>query len=98
MALKEPLQPIAVEVIVARDQLNEAGKIGEEIALVPVGQDGGHGGWVEFDVVVVYFDEADSTILCDQGKHGRFYLPGYLALQMLVTVSYRSRDVLTSWS
>lgn len=65
-------QRIAVKVGLLGDQLDQAGQVGEEVALVAVGEDGGDGSVVELDVVVVDLDEVHGGEAGDEGDEGAF--------------------------
>ena len=67
MALEELLERVGVEVLVFGDHLNDTGEIGDQVALVPVRQDGRYCRVVELDVLIVYFDKVNGGVLADQG-------------------------------
>ena len=73
-------QGLAVKVGLLGDELDDAGQVREELALVPVGQHGGHGGVVELDVVVVHLDEVHGRVARDQRDEGALDLRRDLAL------------------
>ena len=59
---EDGLQGAGVELGVLRDLVDDVGQVCEEVALVLVGQDGGHASVVELDVLVVDFDEVEGGV------------------------------------
>lgn len=70
MLLQELLQGGGAEAVLVGDHLDDARQVGAEVALVPVGQDGGHGGVVKLNVLVVDLDKVDGGVALDDGQQG----------------------------
>lgn len=70
--LEEALQCVAVKVLVLWNQLDDARQVRKQVALVPVGKDGGNSRVVKFDVLIVDLDEVDIRIRADQGSQCGF--------------------------
>lgn len=62
MLLEELPHRVGAEILAVGYHVDDAREVGEEVALVPVGQDGGDGGVVKLDVLVVHLDEVDGGI------------------------------------
>ena len=84
MLAQNLLQRIRVEAVVVGHHLDDARQVGHEVALVAVGQQGGHGGGVKLNVVVVDLDKVRRRVGVDEGDEGAFNGGGDLALNMLV--------------
>lgn len=70
------LERVGIEVLIFGDHIDQARQIGEEVSLVPVGQDSRHSRIVEFDILVVDLDEVDIRVLRNKWperllNHGR---------------------------
>lgn len=82
------LQRVRVEAVVVGHHLNDARQVGHEVALVAVGQQGGHGGGVKLNVVVVDLDKVRRRVGVDEGDEGVFNGGGNLALFLLVNLFF----------
>jgi len=69
---KQLPEVVGVEVGLVGNHLEDAGHVGKEIALVPVGEDRGDASVVELDVLEVYLDEVDGGVRADERDEGRF--------------------------
>ena len=70
MLLKHLHQSRGIKYRIIRNLINDVRQIGKQIALVLVAQDGGDTSGVEFNVVVVDFDEVDGGVGGDEGFEG----------------------------
>lgn len=73
LLLEQRPQCVRVKVFVVGDQVNETGEVGEELALIPIAQNRGHRGIVEFHVAVVDLDEVHVRIRCNKRAESLFY-------------------------
>ena len=65
MFVEELPQRVGAEILPVGYHVDDTGKVGKEVALVPVGQDRGDGGVVKLDILVVYLDEVNRGVSAD---------------------------------
>jgi hypothetical protein len=70
MLLQNTLQSLAVDGSVGGQLVDDVGQVGEEVALVAVGEDGRHAGVVKLDVLVGYAHEVHGCVLRHKGREG----------------------------
>lgn len=81
--LEDPLESISVEVLIVGDHVDQASHVGEELALIAVCQQCGHGSIVELNILVVDLDEVNLGVGADQRAHGLLNELRYLALVVI---------------
>lgn len=84
MLLQDLGQRGSAESVIVRDHLDETRHVGEEVALVMVGEEGGHGRGLELDVLVVDLDEVNRGVRLDQRNKGVLNGCGDFALSGLL--------------
>lgn len=70
MLLQDGLEGGRVEGCVGGDLVDDVSQVGEEVALVAVGEDGGHAGVVELDILVVHAHEMHGSVFGHEGCEG----------------------------
>jgi len=66
MLLEQPLEGVAIEILVLGYHLDHTGQVGKQIALIPVCENSRYGSVVELDVFVMHLDKMDNGVCADQ--------------------------------